>query len=316
MTYGGQSVGAFDESIPQRQPLAVDKSLERELLHPLALPDILLRHETVERRGLAEVNNGLRSLYLYLSLFSKVGPEHLVNHLLKGDASKTVGGMDAAVRRYGEVEQQGGVAAHRFIIGVHQFRQTLHMLVLRLVVEPPGTYAGVRLAGTPHVAVLHTVVQHVPRGVALAGHHAPVGLAHVARLGAHPAQVAAVAAVVPYYGLGLQFTNHAERLGPPVIGLAVDAPRLVGAAVPSVAAVGAVEPHLEDIAVVRQQFAQLITEICHIFRFSVVRMVTVPGREINGKLQSLLAAGVSQFAHHVALAVLPGGVLHRIFCVF
>ena len=163
--------------------------------------------------------------------------------------------MDASVGSDGEVEQQRGVAAHRFIIGIHQLRQTLHVLVLRLVIEPTWSDAGVRLTRTPHVAVLYTIMQHVPRGVALAGHQTPVRLADIASLGTHPAQVTAVAAVVPNDGVGLQLTNHAERLGPPIVGFTVNLARLVGTAIPTVATVGPVEPHLEDVAVLRQQFA-------------------------------------------------------------
>ena len=106
-------------------------------------------------------------MLLDLRLLRQVGLEHLVNHLLKGDAAQRVRGMDASVGRDGEVEQQTRVAAHRFIIGVHQFRQTLHVLVLRLVVKPPRTDAGIGLARTPHVTVFHTVVQHMIRNIAL-----------------------------------------------------------------------------------------------------------------------------------------------------
>ena len=158
MTDGGQSVGAFNECILQRQPLPVDKSLQRKLLHPLALSDIFLGHETVEWRGFLEFNKCHIPLCLYLGILCKVGLKHFVNHFLKGDAAKAVVGMNATVRRYGEVEQQGGVAAHRFIIGVHQFRKTLHMLALRFVIEPAWAYTGIGLAGYPRVAVLQTIV--------------------------------------------------------------------------------------------------------------------------------------------------------------
>ena len=66
----------------------------------------------------------------------EVGLKHLVNHFFEGDAAQAVCRMDAAVGHNGEVEQQTGIAAHRFIIGVHQFRETLHVIVLRLMVEP------------------------------------------------------------------------------------------------------------------------------------------------------------------------------------
>ena len=44
-------------------------------------------------------------------------------------------------------------------------------------------------------------------------------------------------------------------------------------------------------------------------------MVTVPRREVDGKLQPILATGVGQFADDVALAVLPRRVLYRIVSI-
>ena len=180
------------------------------------------------------------------------------------------------------------------------------------MIEPPRTDARVRLGSHPGVAVLQSEAQHLARDVALLVEHAPVRLAHAAGLVAHPAQVAAVAAVVPDDAAGLQFTDHAERLGPLVVGLGVDAARPVGSAIPAVAAVGPVEPHLEDVAVLCQQLAQLVAEVGNVFRAAVVRMIPIPGREIDGKLQPLLAAGIGQLAHHVALALFPRCVLDGI----
>ena len=90
----------------------------------------------------------------------------------------------------------------------------------------------------------------------------------------------------------------------------------IGTAIPAVATVGTIEPNLEHVAIFRQQLAQLVTEVSDVFRPAVLRMVPVPRREIDGIFQSLLLAGLSQFAHHVALTVLPRRVLHGILCIF
>ena len=41
-------------------------------------------------------------------------------------------------------------------------------------------------------------------------------------------------------------------------------------------------------------------------------MISVPRRELDGKLQPLLAAGISQLSHHITLALFPRTVLDRI----
>ena len=157
--------------------------------------------------------------------------------------------MNTTVRGYREVEEERRVAPYRLIISVHQFRQTLHMLVFCIMVEPSRTYAGVGLARTPHIAILHSVVQHMPRRISRGGHQTPVSLTHVASLRTYPAQVATVATIVPYHGFRLQLTYHAECLCPLVVGLAVDLARLVSTAIPAVTTIGTVKPYLKDIAI-------------------------------------------------------------------
>ena len=151
------------------------------------------------------------------------------------------------------------------------------MLVLRFMVEPPRTDTRVCLPRAPHVAVLHSVVQHVPWCVALTRHQAPVGFAHITGLSTYPAQISSVAAIVPDDGLGLQLTDHAKGLGPAVIGLAVNTTRLVSPSIPAIAAVSSVEPHLKDFSVVGQQFAQLVAEILYVGRTPVFWVIPVPG---------------------------------------
>ena len=219
--------------------------------------------------------------------------------------------MDAPVRGHREVQQKRGIAAHGLVIRVHQLGQALHVGVLRLVIEPARADAGVRFAGAPDVTVLHPVVQHRVIGLALGGHRAPVGFAHVAGFGAHPAEVGAVRVVTPDHTIGLQHADQLVGLGPIVIGL-LDPARLVGAAVPAVAAVGSVEPDLEDVAVAQQQFAQLVAEVRDVLRPAVLRVVAVPRREVHGELEPFLATGLGQFIHDVALSVLPRRVFHAV----
>ena len=221
--------------------------------------------------------------------------------------------MDAAVGADGEIEQQGGIAAHGLVVGVHQLGQALHVGVFCLVIEPAGADAGVGFPGAPYVPVLYAIVQHGIGGVSGGGHQAPVGLSHVAGLGAYPAQVSAVSAVVPDDSVGLQFPDHPEGFGPAVIGFPVYPARFVGTAVPAVAAVGAVEPHLKDLPVVGEQLPQLVPEVGHIFRPAVFGVVAVPGGKVHGKTEPFLPAGIGEFLHHIPLPALPGRVLDAVF---
>ena len=45
-------------------------------------------------------------------------------------------------------------------------------------------------------------------------------------------------------------------------------------------------------------------------------MVSIPRREIDSELQTLLMTGISQFANHIAFALLPRCVPDRVLCKF
>ena len=160
------------------------------------------------------------------------------------------------------------------------------------MVEPPRTDACVRLARTPNITVLQTIVQLFIGHVTFIVQQTPVRLTDKAGLCAHPAQVATVAAVVPYQAFGLQFANHAVGLRPLIIGCTVYLAHLVGSAIPSVTTIGTIKPHFEHITILRQQLTQLVAEVSHVGRLAVFRMVSVPRREIDGIFQSLLLAGL------------------------
>ena len=113
----------------------------------------------------------------------------------------------------------------------------------------------------------------------------------------------------------LQLPNHLVCLWPVVVFLHVNLPRLVGTTIPAVTAIGTIEPYLEYLAIVGEKLTELVAEIFHICRSGIRGMVAVPGREIDCKLQSFLAASLGQFLHHIALTVLPRRVLHRILCI-
>ena len=127
---------------------------------------------------------------------------------------------------------------------------------------------------------------------------APVGLACVSGLVAHPAAVGT--AVREHSRPGLQFADYLPGHRPVVVGQIVDGAALVCPAVPAVTAVRTVEPHFEDVAVVRQQFCKLVAVVIDVSRSAVVGVVAVPGGEVDAELQAILAAGVAHFADKVA----------------
>jgi hypothetical protein len=88
-----------------------------------------------------------------------------------------------------------------------------------------------------------------------------------------------------------------------------------GPPVIAVAAVGAVEPHLKERTVVREQFAKLVAVIRDIGRRAVIGAIAIPRREIHAELQTVLAARCGKLRDDIAVAALPGTVLHGVFCV-
>ena len=183
------------------------------------------------------------------------------------------------------------------------------------MVEPAWTDARIRLARTPHIALLHAIVQHVPGCITLAGHQTPVRLTHITGFRSYPAQITTIATIVPNNGMRLQLTNHAESLCPPIVGLSVNLTYLIGTTIPPVTTIGTIEPHLKDVTIVRQQFAQLVAEVGHVFWFAVVLMVPVPRRKVDSELQPLLATSLSQLTHYVTPTLLPRRVLDGVRCI-
>ena len=189
------------------------------------------------------------------------------------------------------------------------------MLVLCIVVEPAWTNAGVRLARTPHIALFYAIVQHLIRHLTIVVKQTPVGFAHITSFRSYPTQVASIATIVPDKTFGLQLANHLVGLRPLVVGGTINLARLVSTSIPAIASIGTIEPHFEDITIVRQQLAQLVAEVGDVFWSSIFRMVTIPRRKVDSKLETFLATSLSEFAHHITLTILPRRVLDGILCI-
>src|SRR6185312_1478012 len=183
------------------------------------------------------------------------------------------------------------------------------LVVLLRVPEPAGADRDVRFAGPPRAAVRVAGAQQGARpravgtGVRHAGrvHAGPAGFAGRALLVADPAHVGA--GVGEHHGVGLQLA-HGGVDARPVVGLL--------AAVRAFA-VGAVEPHFHDLAVVGEQLGELGDVEIVVGRAAAVALrVAVPRRQVEACAQAFSAAGVGELAHHIAMAVVPRAVFHRV----
>ena len=235
-----------------------------------------------------------------------------LNHLVEVDGVSRVDRVDETFAVDGEVEQQRSVVSYRAVVEVGKLFGRLHTVVLLRMVEPARTYRHVALGSRPLVAVGVSVLQFGVVGVArinrVLAQECPVGLACEALLVAHPA--ASRSAVAEDHGVGLNAVEHGEDMRVVIVVLAVDSARVLGTAIVAVATVGTVEPHLEHVAVVGEQVVELSVEVGQVARRSVVGTRAVPRREIHRELQSVLLAGVRQFAHDVALSVLIRRACH------
>ena len=155
-------------------------------------------------------------------------------------------------------------------------------------------------------------MKHSPLDISFLIELAPVGLSHEACLCTDPAQVSSVASIIPDQDARLEFTSHCKGLLPLIICLGVDISGFICSSIISCSSLSSVEPCLEDRAIIRQKFPQLVTEILHIRRCAIFRMISVPWREIHAEFQSIFPAGIGQFSDHITLAIFPRSILHGI----
>src|SRR6478752_4989618 len=137
-----------------------------------------------------------------------------------------------------------------------------------------GGFVAFRIAGHTGAAMRAGRVEGGPTRIA--GHSLPV---------AHPANVRP--GVAEDNGIGLKRPDQFPGSRPLIVGLLVDEPFFARAAVVSVAAVRAVVPDLENRPVTGEQLGKLLAIDPNIFRFAVMRIVAVPGRDIDAELETV-----------------------------
>ncbi len=75
----------------------------------------------------------------------------------------------------------------------------------------------------------------------------------------------------------------------------------------------AVEPELDEVAVIPRKFRKLRRVVLVIVgEVRITRLMPVPRREVNSKLQSKLVGGIGHVTHHVAAAVSPRAALYAV----
>ena len=231
--------------------------------------------------------------------------------------------MDAAALIGRDVEEELGVAPDRSVIDIEEMVEGLDLVVLSGVIEPSGADGDIHLTGVPdqppplrgdggdpfhRAKVLGLGIEMGDAaGVLLVrkvveaddGNDAPLAFPGDTGLVPDPAGVRAHDGDD---GSGLDLADEGEIAGP-IVDLALAVRPL---------AAGAVEPDLGDLAVVRQDLAELVLEVLVVAgRIPVARLVPVPWRKVNAECQAALPAGLGHLPDNVALPSPPRGILDR-----
>ena len=61
---------------------------------------------------------------------------------------------------------------------------------------------------------------------------------------------------------------------------------------------------------------QLCIKVRQILRCTIISLMAIPWRKINGKLKTIFLTSLRQFFHHISLSIFPRRVFHTIVCTF
>ena len=210
--------------------------------------------------------------------------------------------MDPALPVHREIQQQFSIPPDTLVVQIRQFPGGLDLVVLFRVEEPTRSDRNVTFGRNPGISVFVAGAQFLIGRIAridlTAPQEGPVGLGGDTSFVSHPA--ATGTAVGENQRTGCPFIDYLMDGREIIIGPPVNGPPLRGAAIPAISPVGAIQPNFGHRRIIRQQFAQLIFIILHIFGRSVTRLMPVPRGKIDTELQAIFLAGRSQFADHIA----------------
>ena len=206
--------------------------------------------------------------------------------------------------------------ADTLVIQVHQLFHSLHLVVLALMIEPPWANGDIYLGRQPRLAITIALLQGfcVIKRFKISFVHTPLRGVGLAFLVAYPTQSRHRTAKDARFGA--VFPNDFPCLLIIVVLLRYDGAHLVGTAIPACTPVGAIEPKLKQRSVVAHKFLNLLMIDIHIALITILRLVAVPRREIQSKLQIVLLACLRQFFDQIPFSILVIGILYGIIGSF
>ena len=222
--------------------------------------------------------------------------------------------MYQSIPVYREIQQQRCIMSHTAIIEINQLFGSLYKAVLFGMIEPTRTDGDIAFGCHPLVAICMTILKLVTLVVTgiyfTLTEERPVGGTGKTLFVAHPP--ATGTAVGEDDCLRLYTVQHLVNARIIVVITTVDGTRLLSSAIPSVSTIGSIEPNFEHFTIIGQQITQLSIKIVQIRRRSVIGLMTIPGRQINSKLQSIFLASFRQFAHDVSFTIFIRTVCHTV----
>src|ERR1051325_10212901 len=147
------------------------------------------------------------------------------------------------------------------------------------MIKPSGTDGDIAFGGDPCGALPFAGIETLAVAAGIAATGIQCGPARIARdavLISNPADIGA--SIAEYDGFGHQLADNLKSVGPMIVDAVINLPFFSRATVETVAAVCAVEPDTENVAVIGEQFAQLIAVIGEVFGPAIIFMIAIPGR--------------------------------------
>ena len=209
--------------------------------------------------------------------------------------------MDQPAPIHRKVQVQIGVVPNASLPQIEQLRRRLHLVIFMRVIEPTRPDAHIAFRGNPRLAVLVALGQtlatrRIVRTATVPLHleHRPIGFAGPAVLISHPTNIRAH--ITKDHRIRLALAHGALKAWE-----VVDLFLAVGALTAR-----AVKPDFVHWPVVGEHLAELLAEILVVrLAGSVRRIVAVPRREVDAKLEPRLATGDAQLPQNVARAAFP-----------
>lgn len=186
-------------------------------------------------------------------------------HIVVGDAAASVGR---------KIEVHVGAARDRGVEIAHQIFRAAHLAVFIGMVEPARADRGVGFGRPPQRPAAHAGIA-VFLGIRGIGHGWPARIASDTVLVAAPADIGAER--VEGAGHRLVPMHQLDHPWPVVVSGRIDLARFARSTVVAVAAIGAVEPELEQVAIARAEFDDLLAEIVEIAGTPILGMIAIPG---------------------------------------